>query len=186
MHLEHRTPSSRRRPRCALPSKRSPAVRPMSRPRLSSWCSAPISAMMRARSWRHPVRGADRTFHHCHRRCCALRHVHRLAGLGICYIGAIRNDAARSAALLDLPQQVYPLAGSAEVIRVPVSVVLKENSYSIDGEAEAIAIYDEEMRTTTPRGLPTSKFRAGQNRWPVCWARKAACICGLSLKARGF
>ena len=78
------------------------------------------------------------------------------AGLGICYIGAIRNDAARSAALLDLPQQVYPVFGMCigwpdqdpEVKpRLPVSVVLKENSYSADGEAESIAIYDEEMRS---------------------------------------
>ncbi len=78
------------------------------------------------------------------------------AGLGICYIGAIRNDAARSAELLSLPQQVYPVFGMCigwpaqdpEVKpRLPMSVVLKENSYSIDGEAEAIAAYDEEMRT---------------------------------------
>ena len=78
------------------------------------------------------------------------------AGLGICYIGAIRNDAARSAELLGLPQQVYPVFGMCigwpdqdpEVKpRLPLSVVLKENSYSIDGEAEAIAAYDEEMRT---------------------------------------
>ena len=77
------------------------------------------------------------------------------AGLGICYIGAIRNDAARSAELLGLPQQVYPVFGMCigwpdqdpEIKpRLPVSVVLKENSYSIDGEAEAIAAYDEEMR----------------------------------------
>ena len=77
------------------------------------------------------------------------------AGLGICYIGAIRNDAARAAELLDLPQQVYPVFGMCigwpgqepEVKpRLPVSVLLKENSYSIDGEAEAIASYDEEMR----------------------------------------
>ena len=77
------------------------------------------------------------------------------AGLGICYIGAIRNDAARSAELLGLPQQVYPVFGMCigwpdqdpEVKpRLPVSIVLKENSYSIDGEAEAIAAYDEEMR----------------------------------------
>ena len=76
-------------------------------------------------------------------------------GLGICYIGAIRNDAARAAELLDLPQQVYPVFGMCigwpdqdpEVKpRLPVSVMLKENSYSIDGEAEAIAAYDEEMR----------------------------------------
>ena len=77
-------------------------------------------------------------------------------GLGICYIGAIRNDAALSAELLDLPAQVYPVFGMCigwpdqdpEVKpRLPVSVVLKENSYSIDGEAEAIAAYDDEMRT---------------------------------------
>lgn len=77
------------------------------------------------------------------------------AGLGICYIGAIRNDAARSAELLDLPHQVYPAFGMCigwpdqdpEVKpRLPLSVVLKENSYSIGGEAEAIAAYDEEMR----------------------------------------
>lgn len=78
------------------------------------------------------------------------------AGLGICYIGAIRNDPVRSAKLLDLPQQVYPVFGMCigwpdqdpEVKpRLPMSVVLKENSYCIDGEAEAIAAYDEEMRT---------------------------------------
>ena len=77
-------------------------------------------------------------------------------GLGICYIGAIRNDAAQSAALLDLPQQVYPVFGMCigwpdqdpEVKpRLPVSVVLKENSYSADGESEAIAAYDEQMRS---------------------------------------
>ena len=77
-------------------------------------------------------------------------------GLGICYIGAIRNDAARSADLLHLPRQVYPVFGMCigwpdqdpEVKpRLPVSVMLKENSYSIDGEVEAIAAYDKEMRT---------------------------------------
>ncbi|MGB1106796.1 MAG: oxygen-insensitive NADPH nitroreductase, partial [Candidatus Puniceispirillaceae bacterium] len=32
-------------------------------------------------------------------------------GLGICYIGALRNDPARVTELLDLPQQVYPVFG---------------------------------------------------------------------------
>ena len=76
-------------------------------------------------------------------------------GLGICYIGAIRNDAARSAKLLDLPLHVYPVFGMCigwpdqdpEVKpRLPVSVVMKENNYSIVGEADAIATYDENMR----------------------------------------
>ncbi len=76
-------------------------------------------------------------------------------GLGICYIGALRNNPARVTELLDLPQQVYPVFGlclgypdqDPEVKpRLPLSVILKQNSYSTDGEAEAIAGYDEEMR----------------------------------------
>ncbi|MEC7212165.1 MAG: nitroreductase family protein, partial [Pseudomonadota bacterium] len=78
------------------------------------------------------------------------------AGLGICYIGALRNDPARVTQLLGLPQQVYPVFGlclghpaqDPEVKpRLPVGVTLKENSYSTDGEEEAIAAYDEQMRT---------------------------------------
>ncbi|GIS11339.1 MAG: hypothetical protein CM15mP115_04900 [Alphaproteobacteria bacterium] len=78
------------------------------------------------------------------------------AGLGICYIGALRNDPAKVTKLLDLPQQVYPVFGlclghpaqDPEVKpRLPVSVTLKTDSYSTDGEDEAIAAYDEEMRT---------------------------------------
>ena len=77
------------------------------------------------------------------------------AGLGICYIGALRNDPARVTEILDLPQQVYPVFGMClgypdqdpEVKpRLPLSVVLKENGYNTDGEAEAIAAYDERMR----------------------------------------
>jgi nitroreductase len=76
-------------------------------------------------------------------------------GLGICYIGALRNDPARVTEILDLPQQVYPVFGlclgypdqDPEVKpRLPVSVVMKENSYSTAGEVEAIAGYDEDMR----------------------------------------
>ena len=77
------------------------------------------------------------------------------AGLGICYIGALRNDPARVTEILDLPQQVYPVFGMClgypdqdpEVKpRLPLSVVLKENGYHTAGEAEAIAAYDERMR----------------------------------------
>ena len=76
-------------------------------------------------------------------------------GLGICYIGALRNDPARVTEVLGLPQQVYPVFGlclgypdqDPEVKpRLPVSVVLKENGYATEGEAASIAAYDEEMR----------------------------------------
>ena len=65
------------------------------------------------------------------------------------------SSTAKVTEVLELPQQVYPVFGlclghpaqDPEVKpRLPVSVTLKTDSYSIDGEADAIASYDEEMR----------------------------------------
>lgn len=76
-------------------------------------------------------------------------------GLGICYIGGIRNDPAQVAELLDLPKGVYPVFGlclgypdqDPEVKpRLPLSVILKEEVYNEEGDREAIAEYDEEIR----------------------------------------
>ncbi|MCP3909769.1 MAG: oxygen-insensitive NADPH nitroreductase [Actinomycetia bacterium] len=73
-------------------------------------------------------------------------------GLGICYIGAVRNDPQRVSDLLELPDDVYPVFGlcigepaqDPEVKpRLPLDVVLKDDIYSIEGEAEAIREYDE-------------------------------------------
>lgn len=78
------------------------------------------------------------------------------AGLGICYIGAIRNDPEQASELLNLPEYVYPVFGLCighpaqdpePKPRLPVSVMLKENSYDAAGEAEQIAEYDERVRT---------------------------------------
>ncbi|PLX37406.1 MAG: oxygen-insensitive NADPH nitroreductase [Hyphomicrobiales bacterium] len=75
-------------------------------------------------------------------------------GLGICYIGAIRNDPARVAELLTLPRGVYPVFGlclgypaqDPELKpRLPLEVVLKENRYDQEGERERIAQYDAEV-----------------------------------------
>jgi nitroreductase len=72
-------------------------------------------------------------------------------GLGICYIGAIRNDPSKTSALLELPLHVYPVFGlcighpaeNPEVKpRLPLSVALKENTYNASEEAEQIANYD--------------------------------------------
>ena len=94
------------------------------------------------------------------------------AGLGICYIGAVRNDPARVTEILGLPQQVYPVFGlclghpaqDPEVKpRLPVSVTLKENGYSTDGEDEAIAAYDEAMRSSR------DQVGAGFAEWGFGW-----------------
>jgi nitroreductase len=76
-------------------------------------------------------------------------------GLGICYIGAIRNDPQTVSDLLGLPDQVYPVFGLCIGVpaqdpdvkpRFPVEVVLKEEVYSSDGDFEGIAAYDNTMR----------------------------------------
>jgi nitroreductase len=76
-------------------------------------------------------------------------------GLGICYIGAVRNDPQTVSDLLELPRDVYPVFGLCLGVpdqdpevkpRLPVEVVLKEDVYSFDAEAQQIADYDETVR----------------------------------------
>lgn len=76
-------------------------------------------------------------------------------GLGICYIGAIRNDPQTVADLLELPDHVYPVFGLCIGVpdqdpdvkpRLPMDVVLKEDVYSDVGDAERISAYDETLR----------------------------------------
>ena len=76
-------------------------------------------------------------------------------GLGICFIGGIRNDPAKVTELLELPRGVYPVFGFClgypdqapeTKPRLPVSVILKDDSYTEDGDSESIAAYDEQVR----------------------------------------
>ena len=76
-------------------------------------------------------------------------------GLGICYIGAIRNNPKAASNLLHLPQNVYPVFGlcigypaedPAVKPRLPISVVLKENNYNSQGDASEIAAYDRVLK----------------------------------------
>lgn len=76
-------------------------------------------------------------------------------GLGICYIGGIRNDPQQVADLLELPDQVYPVFGMClgwpdqEPMlkpRLPLSVTLKEERYDQSDDPESIAAYDETLR----------------------------------------
>jgi len=76
-------------------------------------------------------------------------------GLGICYIGGIRNNPGPVAELLGLPRGVYPVFGlclgypaqDPEVKpRLPLSVILKQEAYNEEGDKELIAAYDEQIR----------------------------------------
>ncbi|MEX0617646.1 MAG: oxygen-insensitive NADPH nitroreductase [Pseudohongiellaceae bacterium] len=77
------------------------------------------------------------------------------AGLGICYIGGIRNNPLQVSRLLELPRGVYPVFGLCLGYpdqnpeckpRLPLSVVVKNDVYSETGDAEAIEKYDERIR----------------------------------------
>lgn len=93
-------------------------------------------------------------------------------GLGICYIGGIRNNPGPVSELLELPRGVYPVFGlclgypaqNPEVKpRLPVSVILKQDRYNEEGDKEAIKAYDSAVheyyavRTGGGHGVSWSK-----------------------------
>ncbi|WP_445003483.1 oxygen-insensitive NADPH nitroreductase [Halomonas mongoliensis] len=74
------------------------------------------------------------------------------AGLGICYIGGVRNNPQAISDLLDLPDQVYPVFGMCLGYpahepdvkpRLPVEAILKEDTYRDD--RELVAAFDDTM-----------------------------------------
>lgn len=105
------------------------------------------------------------------------------AGLGICYIGGLRNNPRQVSDLLQLPKGVYPVFGlclgypdqDPEVKpRLPLSVIVKEEVYDDSEDAAVIAEYDERVREYY-------RTRTGGGHG-VCWSEQVAAL--LSEKAR--
>jgi FMN reductase (NADPH) len=78
-------------------------------------------------------------------------------GLGMCYIGAIRNQPREVIALLELPRLVFPISGmtvgwsAVEPFlrpRLPLEAILHRETYGTSGEEEALAAYDDAMIET--------------------------------------
>ena len=78
-------------------------------------------------------------------------------GMGMCYIGAIRNQPEDVIDLLDLPRLVFPVSGmtlgwpSAKPFirpRLPLRAVLHWERYDLEGEGEDLAEYDRAMVDT--------------------------------------
>ena len=78
-------------------------------------------------------------------------------GLGICYIGAIRNRPREVIDLLGLPRLVIPIAGMTvgwpavepkRRPRLPLEAVLHWERYDASGQDQALAEYDRAMAAT--------------------------------------
>lgn len=76
-------------------------------------------------------------------------------GLGICYIGAVRNDPQAVADLLELPESVYPVFGMCLGFpnqdpgpkpRLALEVVLREETYGDPDAVDGIEAYDLRLR----------------------------------------
>lgn len=96
-------------------------------------------------------------------------------GLGTVYIGALRNRAELVAAELKLPPDAFPLFGlcvgrpdperpAAIKPRVAPSAVLHRETYDPEGEAAAIAAYDETIQA----------FQRSQGVPQVAWSQQAS------------
>lgn len=78
-------------------------------------------------------------------------------GLGMCYIGGIRNRPQEVIDLLKMPPLVFPVSGmtlgwsAAEPVqrpRLPLEAILHRETYDCDGEDEALKAYDRAMIET--------------------------------------
>jgi FMN reductase (NADPH) len=78
-------------------------------------------------------------------------------GLGMCYIGAIRNHPREVIQLLNLPKLMFPIAGMTLGFparemrlrpRLPLAAVLHWERYSNAHEDESLLAYDQEMAAT--------------------------------------
>lgn len=113
-------------------------------------------------------------------------------GLGMCYIGAIRNRPRDVIALLSLPELVFPISGMTvgwpDVEprvrpRLPLRTVLHWESYDTDGEDEAIREYDQAMIET---GIYSGRKVSGREQNAVVshygWAEHSARRASLAIR----
>ncbi len=100
-------------------------------------------------------------------------------GLGICYIGGIRNDPQQAADLLELPRNVYPVFGlclgtpdqNPEVKpRLSTPIVLKQDVYNDKDDQKNLSEYDERVRHYY-------QTRTGNNK-EVSWSEQMAGLLG--------
>jgi FMN reductase (NADPH) len=109
-------------------------------------------------------------------------------GLGMCYIGAIRNNPREVIELLELPRLTFPVSGmtvgwpdaSPDIKRrLPVESVLHWEKYDNSGEEKRLNDYDEEMIASGIYGgrrvqVPGTKEEMRELGWMERSARKVS------------
>ncbi len=117
------------------------------------------------------------------------------AGLGICYIGGVRNNPAQISEILRLPKNVYPVFGfcmgypdqSPEVKpRLPLSAVLKDDYYDASADAEHVAAFDDTMRQYYRSRSSANKDSTWTDQMKVLFTSKSRPHMRDFLRQRGF
>ncbi|WP_310550542.1 oxygen-insensitive NADPH nitroreductase [Paenibacillus glufosinatiresistens] len=116
-------------------------------------------------------------------------------GLGIVYIGGVRNDIAAFSEALELPELVYPVFGmcvgtpAQEPVlrpRLPLQSVLHRERYSAQETVERAAAYDE----TTRAYMRERSGGTSDTPWSVTMAHRLAQPARMQMKeflqSRGF
>lgn len=111
------------------------------------------------------------------------------------YIGGIRNNIAEVSDLLELPKLVYPVFGMClgypaqdpeTKPRLPISVILKTNSYLDDKDVESISKYDEQVRDYYKNRTGGTKETTWSEQIADMLAKEARPHMKAYLKDRGF
>ena len=117
------------------------------------------------------------------------------AGLGICYIGALRNNPAEVSSLLKLPQNTYPVFGlclgwpdqDPEVKpRLPLEIVLRENNYGDAPDFDQLADYDEVIRYYYQTRTGNKKYQSWSEQMSGMLSKESRTHMLGFLKMKGF
>lgn len=115
-------------------------------------------------------------------------------GLGICYIGGIRNNPDQMVELLKLPEGVFPLFGLClgypdqapeTKPRLPLEVVLKEDRYT-DIDEQHLQNYDDQVREYYRTRTGGNKDSSWSEQMAQAMSKEARPHLADSLRRQGF
>ena len=116
-------------------------------------------------------------------------------GLGGLFVGGIRNNPQGVVDLLELPQQVIPLFGMCIGVpdqdptirpRLPLSLVLHENSYNTDLNREVLAEYDQRVHDYYEERMGANKVMTWSEQISATVSKEARPFMKAFLEKQGF